>query len=386
MKKRLLYLLRMTTFITSAFTQNANTSVVAFPSLKMPTSSRGLAMGDCGIASAEENQQIWYNASKIAFMEHKHQASLSYAPYLAGLSNDMKFMNVNYSTNISYESSVAFGLTYLSLGNMNTKDENGATISSYQSSEFNITGAYALKLSYNSSLGVAFRFLGSQPTQFQQTNSYYGIQKKIYSVAGDFSYYKNYELDNQRKKIMFGAVISNIGPKVSLQGSDVKTFLPTNLGLGLSYSFVDYSGQHKITIASDFNKLLIPTTPQYDSTGAISAGLDPNRSLLSSMFTSFTDAPGGLKEELKEIRFSCGLEYNYIDQFCLRTGISHEDQTKGNRNFLGFGVGYKAKFSDEQSITIDFHYLVPLGYTVGISPYQNAWGLTLKFSVGRSLN
>ena len=63
-----------------------------------------------------------------------------------------------------------------------------------------------------------------------------------------------------------------------------------------------------MSIAFDINKLLVPTPPEYDiqdqvtdgETDEIISGKDPNVSVVSGMFQSFGDAPGGFKEELRE--------------------------------------------------------------------------------------
>lgn len=43
--------------------------------------------------------------------------------------------------------------------------------------------------------------------------------------------------------------------------------------------------------------------------------------LFRAFFKSFSDAPGGFKEELREIYFSTGLEYSYNRRFFVRAGI-----------------------------------------------------------------
>ena len=66
---------------------------------------------------------------------------------------------------------------------------------------------------------------------------------------------------------------------------------------------------NELTFAADFNKLLVPT-PQIDTLGT---GFDTNNdiSVVSGIFRSFSDAPGGFKEELREITWSIGAEYWY---------------------------------------------------------------------------
>jgi hypothetical protein len=83
-------------------------------------------------------------------------------------------------------------------------------------------------------------------------------------------------------------------------------------------------------------------------------GRRTDRTVLSGMFGSFSDAPGGLREEIQEIMFSVGGEYNYNDVFAVRMGYFWENQNKGDRKFLSFGLGFQY-----QVFGIDLAYLVP---------------------------
>ena len=81
-----------------------------------------------------------------------------------------------------------------------------------------------------------------------------------------------------------------------------------------------------------------------------------NKSVISSWFSSFGDAPGGFSEELKEFQISVGAEYWYNNQFALRAGYFHEDKTKGNRRYFTTGVGIKYNV-----FGLNFSYLIPSG-------------------------
>ena len=360
--------------------QEPNPIITAFPSLRIANSSRGLAMGDCGIASATDNQQLFYNAAKTAFMQNFHQLSVSYTPWLAAISNDTRFMNVNYSANTSNTSAFGISLSYLRLGDISTRDNNGALIAQFKSNEFNILTSYALQLTSNSSLGIGLRFLASQPGQFYDPVNFTSSQKSIVTASADISYYRQFNIA-EGNTLEIGAAITNIGPKVTIQGSDQKTFLPTNLGIGVSYRSDNPNTNSQFTIELDANKLLVPTPPIYDANGNIIAGENPNRSVLNALFSSFSDAPGGFAEELREITINAGAEYAFDKQFFLRGGVSLESRFKGNRKFVGLGVGYQGILND-QSWGLDFHYLIPVATIGAVSPFQNSWGFTLRFNFG----
>ncbi|MEO8172548.1 MAG: PorV/PorQ family protein [Sediminibacterium sp.] len=323
----------------AAKAQSPEPVVTAFSSLRIPASSRGLSMGDAGIASAVENQSLYYNASKTAFTQNFHQVSVSYTPWLTAVSKDTRFIALHYLGNISNTSAIGVGINYLNLGSIETRDNNGATIAAYHSREFNIGLSYALQFGSNASLGLAFKFLGQ--------NIFSDVPKNIYSVCGDISYYQFADLGDAGGRIEWGAVVSNLGPKVNVPGMQAKTPLPFTLGLGIGYKMAEGEGDNSFSVCADLNKLLVPE----------------------------------IIGELRDIRISTGIEYGYVGEFFLRGGVSLENQLRGNRKFFSLGIGYKG-FVLDQSWGIDFHYIVPFGTLAAVSPFQNSCGFTLKMNLG----
>ena len=160
-------------------------------------------------------------------------------------------------------------------------------------------------------------------------------------------------------------------------------FLPTNLRLGTSFTFplADY---HNLAINLDLNKLLVPTRPRRsdytDEDGVVDEAAYSkavndweNISPISGIFKSFTDAPGGFKEELREINYSIGAEYNYNQQFFLRAGYYHESQYKGNRQYFGFGAGFSLNV-----VRLDAAYMLA---TAQSSPLDQTLRFTLTFDM-----
>jgi len=97
-------------------------------------------------------------------------------------------------------------------------------------------------------------------------------------------------------------------------------------------------------------------------------------SVTKAIFRSFSDAPGGLKEELQEIRYSLGIEYWYAKQFAVRAGYFHEHENKGNRKLFTAGIGLKFNM-----LTLDASYIIPV---VANNPLAN----TIRFSLAVDLD
>ena len=117
---------------------------------------------------------------------------------------------------------------------------------------------------------------------------------------------------------------------------------------------------------------ILPTPPEYQTgTTNIVRGKDPNVSVTQGIIQSFYDAPGGFREEIKEINPSIGMEYWYDKQFAVRSGFFYEDKTKGNRQYFTLGAGVKYNV-----FGLDFAYLIPIRQN---NPLQNTLRFTLLF-------
>lgn len=199
------------------------------------------------------------------------------------------------------------------------------------------------------------------------------------AFAADISgYFTSYPIIGRNEcQWSLGWNISNIGSKVGYNGGNNPAFLPTNLRLGTAFTFplADY---HNLTLSADFNKLLVPTRPRssdYEDNEQYEQALQDwkDMSPITGIFKSFTDAPGGFKEELREINYSIGAEYGYNQQFFIRGGYFHESAYKGNRQYFGFGAGFALNV-----IKIDAAYMIA---TAQSSPLDQTLRFTLSFDM-----
>jgi hypothetical protein len=216
-------------------------------------------------------------------------------------------------------------------------------------------------------MGVGLKYIYSNLAGGAATNG--SSYKAGTAVAGDLGFY--YEGKNDiGTGWAFGVALTNLGSKIAYtDNADQKDFIPANLGFGTTYTKV-FDEQNKISFGVDVNKLLVPTPPAEGN----QAALDDYRKqgVVGSWFSSFTDAPGGASEELKEFQFSIGGEYWYNNQFALRAGYFWEDATKGNRKYFTMGIGIKYNI-----FGLNFSYLIPSGSGVNRNPLSN----TLRFSL-----
>ena len=348
--------------------QRLNTVPTAVPFLLIAPDARGGALGDAGVSSTPDAFSQHWNPAKYAFIENDMGFSLSYSPWMQKLVNDINLGYVTAYKKLDENSALSGSLLYFSLGDIVFTDMTGGTIGNYRPSEFAIDFAYSRKLSENFSAAISARYIHSNLTQGQDVQS--GSTKPGNSGAADVSvfYQKKVTVFNKDALFAWGINISNIGSKISYTDDNTrKDFIPTNLRIGPSL-MLNLDDYNSLTLMTDFNKLLIPTPP-IDSLGTILAGMSSDVSVPMGMIQSFYDAPGGMKEEIREVTYSLGAEYWYNKQFALRFGYFHEHATKGNRKYFTMGAGLKyTKFK------LDLSYLVP---TEQHNPLEN----TLRFSL-----
>lgn len=338
----------------------------AVPFLNFAPDSRHSAMGDVGVATRPDANSAHWNAGQLAFLEDNMGFSVSYSPWLGKLVNDMSLSYLTGFLKIDEVSAFGFDLRYFNMGDIQLTDGTGNSLGEFNPRDIAIGGTYSRKLSQYLGLGISARFIYSNLSG--TISSVGGSDAKAgISVGTDVGLYYSKPIYAGAKDANFswGVSISNIGPKITYNSAEDLDYIPTNLKVGTAYS-VDLDPVNRLTFALDLNKLLVPTPPIYatnedgtletDGSGnlVIEDGKDPNRPLISGMFGSFTDAPGGFKEEMQEIMISFGVEYTYNERLAVRTGYFYENPNKGGRKYFTMGVGFNIN-----RIGFDFSYLVP---------------------------
>ena len=358
-----------------------NTITTAVPFLMIAPDARAGAMGDAGVSSTPDIHSMHWNPAKYAFMDQDFGIGVSYTPWLRSLVPDINLSYLSGYRRLDELQTIAFSLKYFTLGDVNFTDDVGNYMGTVRPNEFSIDVAYARLLGDHISGAIAGRFIYSDLTQGQLAG---GMETQAgISFAADVAAYYQRELNwDTPTQLAAGINISNMGNKISYTDEVNADFIPINLRLGPSLTF-DLDDFNRVSLMVDFNKLLVPTPPIYardengnvkigdDGEYVIESGRDPNRSVVGGMLGSFSDAPGGFREELNEVTISAGAEYWYDQQFALRAGYFHEHASKGNRKYFTLGVGLKYNI-----FGLDFAYLVPVAQR---SPLENVLRFSLTF-------
>jgi len=354
------------------YSQELNAIQTVVPFLTIAPDSRSGAMGDVGVATTPDVYSQHWNVAKYAFIDGKAGVGISYSPWLRNLVPDINIAYLTGFYRIDNKQVASASLLYSSLGVVPFTNEFGDHERDFKPNELGFDLGYSRIFAENFSGGIAFRFIYSNLTG----GSYSGNEatQPGISFAADISgyYHRDVNMFSKDGELAFGLNFSNIGSKMSYSDGQTSDFIPMNMRIGGSGT-IELDEFNKLSLAIDFNKLLVPTPPVYDNDGEIIDGKDPDVSVPVAIFQSFYDAPDGFKEEIREITSSIGLEYWYNNQFALRTGYFHENASKGNRKYFTAGAGFKFK-----GFTIDFSYLMP---TVSNHPLARTLRFSLAFDI-----
>lgn len=344
-----------------------NPVTAAVPSLQISPDARAAGMGDIGVSSTPDPYSQHWNPAKFAFIDSKAGLSIGYTPWLSRLVSDIALMQVGGYFKLGNEGNQAIGasLRYFTMGKLTAWDATGKSLGEAHPNEFAIDASYARKLSSDFSLAVALRYIHSDQGIREQ-----GDRPGSAFAADIAGYHQKYvTLGDAECLWSSGFNIRNIGTKISFDGGATSSFIPTNLGLGTGLLY-PIDKENMISLNLEANKLLVPTPPIGDATKFADY---QKTSAIAGIFKSFGDAPKGFGEELKEIRWGIGAEYNYGDKFFVRAGYSYLHPTKGNLQAFTAGAGFRMS-----AFRIDASYLIS---TISDNPLDQTLRFTLAFDM-----
>ena len=307
-----------------------NTAPTALPFLMISPDARAGGLGDAGGASSPDANSIYWNASKLPFIDNKMGVSISYTPWLRALVPDINLTSFSIYWKFKGNQVIAASMRYFSLGDVSLISPP-ATKLSFRPKEMAYDLAYSRRFGEHFSTGITGRYIYSNFTN--EGKAFTGTSHPVETLAVDFSaFYHNdkIKLAGKNSVISLGINVSNVGAKVTYADSSSKDFMPTNMRLGGAF-LIDLNRRNSISLIADFNKLLIPNQQQNNICG--------------------------------------GIEY-WLDQICaIRTGYFYENSRAGNRKYYTVGMGLKY-----YACGLDIAYLVPLDER---SPLQDTMRIAL---------
>lgn len=355
------------------------------PFLLVAADARSAGMADQGVATSTDAYSQQYNPAKYAFATEGQGFSMSYTPYLTSLVNDISLGQLTYYNRINERSAFAGSFRYFGLGNIELRPDSETPPVVVSPNELAFDGSYSLKLSNRFAMAVAGRYISSNLKIPDANNDVSTARSFAFDVTG---FYQSEEIayEDFNGRWRGGFTFQNMGPKISYDSSTINAnFLPANLRMGGGFDFI-LDQYNKVGVNLEFAKLMVPTPQEPkdlngdgDNNDADEIAANRNEydkiGWVQGIFQSFTDAPGGFSEELKEITYSIGSEYSYQDSFAFRAGYFHESPMKGARKFFSLGAGFKYNV-----VRVDLSYLFSTSQVK--NPLENTLRFSLTFNFG----
>jgi hypothetical protein len=325
-------------------------------SLTFAPDARSAAMGEAGVALSADANATYWNPAKLAVADREMGVSASYTPWLASLTDGSWLGYASAYKKLGEKQAVGVSVQYF---NYDAYYGNGPMLNA---SDLVLSGMYSRQLGQHFSMGLTLKYISSN---VGNTISNGVPVHPGRTVAGDISafYHKQIKSESSGEDFNWslGAVVSNLGGKVNYGGAG-EYFLPMTIKVGGGVSYTA-TGKHRLNVIADLNKLMVPTPNNLQN---------PNsKPILKGLVQSFSDAPGGFREEIQEVTLSMGAEYWYKDMIAIRGGYHGENKNKSGQRYFTTGAGLRLF----KNYTADFSYLIPV--TEG-SPFSK----TFRVSVG----
>lgn len=322
-----------------SYAQGGETAV---PFLLLAPDSRAGGIGESGGGLADNSAAIFWNPAGIAFQSGT-ELSITHSNWLPQFKLDLFYDYLTFRQYIpEIDGSITSSITYMNFGEfIQTGEQDPTEIGRFHSFDAALTVGYATKLSPDWGLGLNFRLIHSRLSGKIQVGEQLG-EGSATTVSFDLGamwrpshLYIPFTDEDLGNRFSIGANLSNIGPKIYYINKAQSDPIPTNFRLGFAYKILD-DDYNSLIYTLDFSKLLVGKLKVKD-------GQETRDDFYKAIFTSWGDQP--LKEELKDVVTSMGLEYVYGQpgdyQFAVRSGYFYEDPSYGNRKFLTLGAGIR---------------------------------------------
>jgi hypothetical protein len=360
MGRRLMFVGLVVSLFQTAYTQVVTTAV---PFLLITPDSRSGAMGEAGVAIADDIWATYWNPAGYAFQKGSAVA-LTHADWLPAFNlGDVWIAHGVYKQPVEELDGVAsISITYLNLGDFARTTIDPTVLETFKGFEFALAVGYATKLTENLGIGLNARYIRSQLSPFgtaeeQGRGVANGVSFDVAMLYRPQSVIIPFTDADLGHRLSLGFNISNIGPKIFYIDEAQADPLPMNLRLGIAYDVLQ-SDYNNFTFTADVSRLLVR---KYDD--------GTSDQFYKAFFSTWTGKT--LDEQLRLFDSSIGLEYWYGSPklIALRAGYFYEDPRSGNRKYMTFGAGVRY-----DSYGFDFSY-------INAAQNEDPLGGTLRFSL-----
>lgn len=320
-------------FATGLYAQGGDAAV---PFLLIAPDSRAGAMGEAGVAIADNANAIFWNPAGLAFQKGT-EISFTHARWLPQFSSDLFYEYLSAKHYLSsIDATIGANITYFNLGSFERRDENNTYLGTFKAFEYAVAVGYAMKLTRNLGFGINLRYIHSQLAPFGTA------EEQGKGVANGVSFdigllFREYVFG---RRVSAGFNLSNLGPMIHYIDKEQADPLPTHLRLGFAFDIIQ-TKYNNFTAAVDFGRVLVKRYPP-------ETGKKPDP-LPKSLITAWDEAGS-----LRKVTIGAGFEYWYGSPklIALRAGYFYESPRAGGRRFATFGAGVRYSI-----VGVDFSYI-----------------------------
>ena len=331
-------------------TVQAQVTTAAVPFVTIVPDARAGAMGELGVAIADNVWAGFWNPAGYAFQQGS-EVGLTHSNWLPTFGfSDLWIAHLAYKQPVEeLDGIVASQLTYLSYGEIAHTSADNVLLGTFNSYELAFAVSYGTKLSPAWGLGTSIRVIHSHLSDFGTEKE----QGRGVSTGFCFDVGAMYKPQTWGVPITFGVNIANIGPKMTYIDNAQADPMPMMLRLGVAYNVLE-SEYNNITITAEASRLLVNRDSTYSD------------EFYKGFFTTWIYG-GNFNEQLRKFDGAIGAEYWYGEPklVALRMGYFYEDPREGNRKFMTFGAGIRYDmYGLDFSYINSFEQQAPLGETL----------------------
>ncbi len=352
-------------------TVNYSSSQTAVPFVNIGTDARSSAMGGAGVAiPADVNANFW-NPAKLSFIDSGPTFSIYYTPWMPSITEGLSLKGISFSEMIDNKWAIGSSFRYFDLGSINLTDAEQNNYGTYHPAELAWDWSASRKFGDRFSVALSWRYIFSSLGSISLPAEQVAEAGAAFSTDISFYYKQFNDQATNNEGFAVGLHLANLGTKFRYTSSAYASLLPANLKIGIAnYGAVDEDAEMGFTL--DINKLLVPNYNYDNVTGQYLKPVSQDYSMPAGLFAAFSNVPGGIIGQLKDLTYNAGMEFCYHNQFSLRCGFIYRDPYLGDERLWTAGVGFRAA-----NFNFDFSYMS--GREV-YSPLGNTLCFTLSYS------
>jgi len=290
--------------------------------LSFPIGARYNALGEAGVALAQDVTACWWNPGGLAFASARGKPNdlhFMQSPLAEGLADDIGLYWVGYSGALGESGTIGFYINYLDMGEQIATNDAGEEIGVFTSNMFTVGAVYGVRISPNFGLGLGVKYFRDKLADDSALQEGTGGSGDSFGVDIGMLWKVPF------LRMNLAAVVANLGPDITHVDEDQSDPMPRKFHTGLAYSLFASEAMGLLFIG-DYQ------IPLYD-------------------FKKDSDSYG-LGTEFDQEEWGVGAEWNYVQSLFIRFGYTSAAYGDIQDTTYGFGVDLGQWTG--QAITFDY--------------------------------